>query len=152
VTFVSDCGYASRHYQRLHRLLERPEALTARPVLVRRLQRLRDARARLPSAPQPKEGTAAFRSASSWSGELGASVRQPTQNGETHDEPSAVQPADFSSAEGFRQFHAAQLQAQTDAAQRTLENVRSIRAYVQLWFWLTVAGALLIVVLAQRVG
>jgi hypothetical protein len=67
-------------------------------------------------------------------------------------EPSAVQPADFSSAEGFRQFHAAQLQAQTDAAQRTLENVRSIRAYVQLWFWLTVAGALLIVVLAQRVG
>ena len=35
-----------RHYQRLTALLDRPEALAARPVLVGRLRRLRDARRR----------------------------------------------------------------------------------------------------------
>jgi len=33
-----------RYYQRLNNLLDSPEALAARPQLVRRLQRIRDAR------------------------------------------------------------------------------------------------------------
>jgi hypothetical protein len=36
----------TRYYQRLNRLVDRPEAEAARPVVVRRLQRLRAARTR----------------------------------------------------------------------------------------------------------
>jgi hypothetical protein len=36
----------TRYYQRLNALIERPEALAHDPMLVRRLRRLRDARAR----------------------------------------------------------------------------------------------------------
>ena len=41
---------AVRHYQRLTALLDRPEALAARPVAVHRLQRLRDGRRRIISS------------------------------------------------------------------------------------------------------
>lgn len=44
-----DCS-STRHYQRLNALIDRPEALAYDPLLVRRLQRLRDARARHRSA------------------------------------------------------------------------------------------------------
>lgn len=37
---------ATRYYQVLNALIDRPEALAADPMLVRRLRRLRDARAR----------------------------------------------------------------------------------------------------------
>jgi hypothetical protein len=38
--------------------------------------------------------------------------------------------------EAWRQFHAANLQRQTKA-------IESIRTYVAIWFWLTIAGAVL---------
>jgi hypothetical protein len=37
---------ATRYYQRLNALIDRPEAAAARPLVVRRLQRLRAARVR----------------------------------------------------------------------------------------------------------
>lgn len=44
-------GWSStRHYQRVNALIDQPEALAYDPLLVRRLRRLRDARARQRSA------------------------------------------------------------------------------------------------------
>jgi hypothetical protein len=44
---------STRHYQRLVALISRPEALAARPLLVRRLQRITAARAQRRSAVSP---------------------------------------------------------------------------------------------------
>ena len=58
---VDRFGYnAGRYYQLLNELLDRPEALEHDPLVVRRLQRLRERRrrARLTSYPDTKEGQA----------------------------------------------------------------------------------------------
>lgn len=44
---------AVRYYQRLNELIDRPEALEARPQVVKRLRRIRDRRRRRPAVIDP---------------------------------------------------------------------------------------------------